>query len=157
MENNIDDLEKQCGEYLNLLQRTKAEFENYKKRSKKEKSDLEYYANEGLLLKLLPILDNIQRSIAFMENGIDARMLRFFEGMKMVEKQFVDLLFEYGVVPFESIGKTFDPNVHQALFVVERDDIESGVVVDEIEHGYMIYDKVLRDAKVSVSKRCEDN
>jgi molecular chaperone GrpE len=138
-------------EYLDMLRRMKAEFENYKKRTRREKADTIRFANEDVFRKMLPILDNLQRGIAIAhEQGMSQDM---FKGIEMVGKQIQDLLADYGVVPFESLNKPFDPNYHEPMSMVDRDDVEDNTVVQELEHGYMMHDRVLRVARVIVSRK----
>lgn len=140
-----------AAEYLDMLQRMKADFENFKKRSRKEKSDTIRFANEDLLRKTLPIVDNLDRGLGFARaQGMATDMLKGFE---MVEKQLLDLLADYGVTPFESLNATFDPNVHEPMTMLERDDVDENTVIEELERGYMIHDRVLRVARVIVSRK----
>lgn len=139
-----------AAEYLDMLQRLKAEFDNYRRRTKKEKADTIVYACEGVVEKILPILDNLQRGIEFSrKSGISDDLLK---GITMVEKQLLDLLAEYGVQPFESLGQKFDPNVHEPMHVLERDDVDEDTVIEEFQRGYKIHDKLLRVAKVVISR-----
>lgn len=145
--------EKRAAEYLDMLQRLKAEFENYKKRVRREQADTIRYANEKLLLKLLPVLDNLQRGIeASRQAGLDESII---EGIAMVERQFLEALAEYGVVPLESLNQPFDPNRHEAMTAMERDDVDENTVIMEMERGYGIHDRVLRAARVIVSRKPE--
>lgn len=138
-------------EYLDMLQRLKAEFENFKKRTRREKADTIRFANEEVLRKILPILDNLQRGISMAgEQGMSEDMLK---GMSMVARQLEDLIADYGVVPFESLNEPFDPNRHEPMTMVDRDDVEDNTVVQELERGYMMHDKVLRVARVIVSRK----
>ena len=140
-----------AAEYLDMLQRMKAEFENFKKRSRKEKSDTIRYANEDLLRKILPIVDNLQRGLGFARSqGMDPDMLK---GMELVEKQLLDMLADYGVTAFESLNARFDPNAHEPMTMIDRGDVEENTVVEELERGYMIHDRVLRVARVIVSRK----
>ena len=139
-----------AAEYLDMLQRLKAEFENYKKRVTREKADTIKYGNGELLLKVLPIVDNLQRAVqASREGGMADDILK---GVEMVEKQLVDLLADYGVEPFESLDQPFDPNRHEPMAVIERDDVEENTVIQELERGYMMHERVLRVARVMVSR-----
>jgi molecular chaperone GrpE len=143
--------EQRAAEYLDMLQRLKAEFENYKKRVRREQADTIRYANEQLLLKLLPVLDNLRRGIeASRQAGLDESII---EGIAMVERQFIDALQEYGVAPFESLNLPFDPNRQEAMTALERDDVEENTVIMEMERGYVIHDRVLRVARVIVSRK----
>jgi molecular chaperone GrpE len=143
-----------AAEYLDMLQRLKAEFENFRRRSRRETADTIRYANEKLLAKLLPILDNIQRGIEFSrKSGMSEDMLK---GIIMVEKQLLGLLSEYGVAPFDSLGNRFDPNVHEPSHMLERDDVDDGTVLEEFQRGYMMHDKLLRVANVVISRKKQE-
>ncbi len=152
----LREAEKQKNEYIEHLQRMKAEFENFKKRTMKEKSDTICFANEKLLGRLLPVVDNLRRGCeAAAEHVKDERGKSILKGIEMVEKQLVELLDEFGAKPFDSLGEVFDSNIHEALYTVPRDDVEDNTVVEEIEKGYMLNEKLLRPAKVAVSRATE--
>lgn len=151
----LEAAERQRAEYLDHLQRLKAEFENYKKRTAREKQDTIRYANEQLLSRLLGVLDNLKRGAGYAaKNAQDEEILK---GIQLVQRQVEDLAADFGVKPFECAGKPFDPNFHEPLYTVENPDIEPNTVVDEVETGYLYHEKVLRPAKVSVSRRPENN
>lgn len=144
-------LEKTCSEYVDHLQRMKAEFENYKKRTERERFETTRYANEQFFRKLLPVMDNLKRGCEYAaQNAHDEEI---FKGVKLVERQLADLVAEFGVKPFESVGKPFDPNYHEPLYTVENSEVEDNTIVTEMEPGYMIHERVLRAAKVAVSRK----
>lgn len=131
------------------LLRKAAEFENYKRRTEGEFLSLTRTANEGLLLTLLPVLDDLNRSLA---SGKDpASHEAFVAGVEMIRAKFLKILEKHGVVPFPSAGKPFDVGYHDALMQVPRPDVAPGIVIQEVEPGYVLHDKVLRHAKVIVS------
>jgi len=144
------DLEAKNKEYLDHLQRLQAEFENYKRRTNKEKSETIKYANSRLAERLLAVVDNLQRGLKLSAGNEAAADI--VNGMRLVERQLADILSEFGVTTFEVLGQKFDPNIHEPVYTVERDNVEADVVVEEIEKGYMIHDKLLRAAKVAVSR-----
>ncbi len=147
----IAELEKTRAEYLDMLQRMKAEFENYKRRTTKEKADALKYGHSRMAEKLLPVLDNLQRGLKFATGGeADAKIL---EGMSLVERQMLDVLAEFSVVPFDSVGEFFDPNIHEALYTVDSPDVEDSRITEEIEKGFRIDEKLLRPAKVVVCRK----
>lgn len=130
--------------------RSYAEFENFKKRVAKEQSDQSRYANERLLKALLPVLDNLARAIG---HAKESRNLdKLVEGLELTQKEFVSVLNKFGVTAIESLGQPFDPVHHQAMLRVETDDQEENTVVEEFEKGYLLHDRVLRPALVSVAK-----
>ncbi|MFH1538097.1 MAG: nucleotide exchange factor GrpE [bacterium] len=148
----VEKLRKQSEEYLDTLRRVQADFENYKKRVKRERADTIAFANEGIIRKLLGVVDNLDRGISCAEGegGSEEDLLA---GIKLVSKQFLDVLSDYGVEPFESAGQPFDPTRHECLYVLERDDLPDQTNVEELEKGFKMRDRVLRVAKVSVSKK----
>ena len=129
------------------LARLQADFQNYRNRTEKEKASVYAYANEKLVLKLLPVIDNLERAIAT-EKEHDA----FFEGVKMIYDELIKVLDNEGIVRFDPVGEKFDPNFHQAIFMEESDEVESEHILETFQVGYMIKDKVIRPAMVKVSK-----
>ncbi len=148
-----ENLKKELNEYKDRLLRKAAEFENYRKRLEADLSNALKYANEKLLLEILPIVDDLERSIASGKEKSDFDS--FYQGIKMIYTKLMKVLEAHGVKPFESIGKPFDVYYHEALLRIPRDDVPPDTVVDEVERGYMYYDKVLRHAKVIVSSPVE--
>jgi molecular chaperone GrpE len=131
------------------LLRKAAEFENYKRRSEGEFSALIKTANEALLLSLLPVVDDLNRSLA---SGKDPQSHEaFFAGVEMIRTKFLKVMEKHGVVPFPSTGKPFDVGFHDALMQLPRADVAAGTVIQEVDPGYLLHDKVLRHAKVIVS------
>ncbi len=144
-----ENLKRELEEYKDRLLRRVAEFENYKKRLEADYSNAVKYANEKLLLEILPIVDDLERSL---ESGKEKPDFdSFYQGVKMIYSKLMKVLESHGVKPFESIGKKFDVYYHDALLRIPRDDVPPDTVIDEVERGYMYYDKVLRHAKVIVS------
>jgi molecular chaperone GrpE len=131
--------------------RLAAEFENYKKRRAREFETLVQSASEDVIRDLLPILDGVGRALAHSENG-DTESEGFQEGIKMIMEQFPRVLYNRNLKEIETIGKPFDPTVHEALMQMPSEIHDAGIVADEIEKGYSLGDKVLRPAKVVVSQ-----
>jgi molecular chaperone GrpE len=131
--------------------RLAAEFENYKKRRAREFETLVQSASEDVIRDLLPILDGVGRALAHSENG-DTESEGFQEGIKMIMEQFPRVLYNRNLKEIETIGKPFDPTVHEALMQMPSEIHDAGIVSDEIEKGYSLGDKVLRPAKVVVSQ-----
>lgn len=134
-------------ELKDQLVRLAADFENFKKRTRREKEDIRKFANEGLLKDILPPLDNLNRALAHVED----RNNPLVQGIEMVAKQFLDILGGYGVTPVDSKGKPFDPAVHDAMGQTPSEEYEPGCIADEFEKGYMIHGRLLRPAKVIVA------
>jgi molecular chaperone GrpE len=129
-------------------QRLAADFENYKRRTRQELGDRTQYANEELLRKLLPILDNLRRAVDHAPEGIDRN---WFDGLRMVVRQFEDTLKAQGVSPISAVGEKFDPAQHEAIAREETDEHEEGTIVEEMQPGYRLHERVLRPTLVKVA------
>lgn len=132
------------------LLRTAAEFDNYRRRSEKEYSNLIRTANSDLIAQLLPILDDLERSISSRTEKTDFDA--FFEGVRLVYAKFTKILQNSGLEYIDAVGKEFDPNLHEALLTMERDGHPANIVIEEHLKGYKMNDKVIRHSKVIVSK-----
>lgn len=132
------------------LLRLAAETENTRKRLEREKADGISYANESLLRELLPVIDNLERALEHAENAGDEGAL--LEGVRMTLKGFLAAIAKHGCAPFESLGKPFDPNYHDAIMQQESADYPEKTVVQELQRGYVLNDRLLRPATVIVSK-----
>ena len=132
------------------LLRRQAEFENYKKRAERERSDYVQFASADLMRELLNVLDSFDLAIrnAASDGSAGDEMLR---GLDLVYKQFLDTLGRFGLKAIEAKGQTFDPNFHQAISTVPSDDLAENTVVEEFRRGYTLHGKLLRAAMVSVS------
>ncbi len=130
--------------------RLAAEFENTKKRLQREREISLKYAEENILKELLPGIDNIERAI---EQGKDSNSLEILlEGVELTRNGLLAILENFGVKPIESIGESFDPNIHEAVAMEETGDMEPNRVLKEFQKGYSYKDRLLRAAKVIVSK-----
>jgi molecular chaperone GrpE len=129
-------------------QRLAADFENYKRRTRQELADRTQYANEELLRKLLPILDNLHRALDHAPEGVDRN---WFDGLRTVVRQFEDTLQAQGVSPIPAVGQKFDPSKHEAIAREETDEHEEGTVVEEMQPGYRLHERVLRPTLVKVA------
>jgi len=132
--------------------RLHAETENFKKRVARENAEMRKYHNEGLIMELLPVVDNLERALSHAdENGESGGLV---DGVKMVYKQCLDALGKFGVkhIPAEK-GSAFDPNMHQAMMQVETYQQEPGTIVDEFQKGYLLNDRVSRATMVTVAKK----
>jgi len=134
-------------ELKDQLMRLAADFENFKKRTRREKEDLRKFANEKLLKDILPALDNLNRALAHVQD----RDNPLVQGIEMVAKQFLDILDGYGVTSVDSKGKPFDPAIHDAMGQTPSEEFEPGCIADEFEKGYLIHGRLLRPAKVIVA------
>jgi molecular chaperone GrpE len=134
-------------EYLELAQRTQAEFENYRKRAAKEAAAAGERAKGGLVRELLPVVDNLERALASAEESEQ----HLAEGVRLVHSELVSVLQRNGVEAFDPTGEAFDPEVHEALSTRSEDGADPGVVLDVVEKGYRLNGTVLRPARVVVS------
>jgi molecular chaperone GrpE len=142
-------LQADLDRFRDLALRSQADFDNYKKRSAREKEEAIKYANSSLLERLVGILDNFELGLAAAkEQGADSPI---YSGMVLVLKQLNDLLAENGLQPIEAEGKTFDPNLHEAIAHEPSSEFPEGSVVRQARRGYRFKDRLLRPAKVVVS------
>jgi molecular chaperone GrpE len=153
VERDLDELaetKRERDEYLDLAQRTKADFENYRRRVVRETSEALARGKADLARELLPALDNLERALGAGENASAHDAL--VKGVAMVRDELHDRLAAAGVEPFDPTGERFDPQLHEALSTRPSDDAEPGVVLETIEKGYRLNGQVLRAAKVVVSQ-----
>ena len=141
----IDELTKQAEQMKDLAQRTQAEFMNYKKRTAKEMQDITVFANEKIMSDLITVLDNFERAMSIEENNDDP----LYKGVELIQKQLIDTLKKYGLQDIEAKDQPFDPNFHHAVMQEEADT--PGMVLEVLQKGYKLKDKVLRAAMVKVS------
>lgn len=143
-------LTRQVEEYLTGLRYLQADFENYKRRVVREKEETIKNANESLIIELLEPYENMERAVANARKTGDEQMAR---GIEMVYAQMTSVFNKRGLKPIESIGKPFDPRLHEALMQEESQGVKDGTVLDEFQRGYTLNSKVIRCSKVKVSKR----
>jgi molecular chaperone GrpE len=153
LKKKLEEKEKEIKEHHDRLLRLAADFENYKKRTTKEKEEWTKFANEDLIRAILPFIDNLERAVNHAQKVSDTGVL--IEGVRLTLQQLLQALNKFGLSTFESVGKPFDPTVHQAMLVVETDQHEPNRVVEEFQKGYLLKDRLLRPATVSVSKAPE--
>lgn len=149
---NIKELQLKCEEYLNGWKRERADFLNYKKEEAERIGSIVNFANEDLIFKILPVLDNLLLAQSHINNA----------GLEQVIKQFQDLLKKEGIEPIKTIGEKFDPATMETVGETESDNktensgsqssAESGKVVEELQKGYTMHEKLIRPAKVKVAK-----
>ena len=143
-----DKRDEQIEELTDRVKRQMAEFENFRKRTEKEKTQMFDMGAKTIVEKILPVIDNFERGFSTVEEADkdDA----FVQGMDMVYKQLMTELTNAGVTPIEAVGKEFDPELHNAVMQVESEEFESGVVAQELQKGYMYKDQVVRHSMVAV-------
>ncbi len=147
-ESELERLKAENAGYLDRLARLQAEFDNFRKRSAREQQDFRDYALVDALKQVLPILDSLDRALKT-EN---ASTEDFRAGVELIDRQFHDVLTRLGVEPIPAAGQPFDPNLHQAIQMVETDSVPDNHVVDELQRGYRIKDRLLRPAMVRVAQ-----
>jgi len=137
--------------YLRLA----AEFENYKRLSQKEQREFTRFANENILRELLPIIDNLERALKAAQDNSEEqpnhKSKGLIQGIELTLKQFLEVLTKFNVKPVASVGTPFDPACHQAVAHVESATIPENLVVEEYQKGYLLHDRILRAAMVTVS------
>ena len=154
-ENNV---EKQIEELNDKLLRSLAENQNLRKIHEKEKEDLIKYSSSSFAREILNLADNLERAFGLFKDSPKFKSEEFKDiilGIELIEKELINSFDKNGIKSFESIGKKFDPNFHQALNEVESEE-ETGTVINEIQKGYMLNDRLLRPALVSISKKKSD-
>jgi len=142
-------LEKQLQQYKDLLLRKAAEFENYKKRVENESASIVKFANEELMTELLPTLDDLERSLKLSKDKKDFES--FYKGVELIYQKMFSVLAAQGVKALETVGKEFNVDFHDALMQVPKSDVAPHTILEEVEKGYTLHDKVIRHAKVIVS------
>ena len=140
------------GENMDKLMRLQADFDNVRKRWDRERSEFTKYANEELLCDLLNIVDEFERSLELSQQKPE-NYTAFLKGVEMILAHLHDLMKKNGVKCMDAQGKCFDPQYHEALMTVDKDDCPEHTIVDELQKGYMMNDRVLRTAKVQVSRK----
>ena len=147
-------LKQEIAELKDSLLRRLAEFENYKKRTEVYQSELLKYAAQSFILEMLQVYDDFERSLTHVEGAKDIDAIK--SGMKLVFDKFTKTLNDQGVTKMETKGKEFDVNLHDALLQQATNEVEPDIVLSEVEPGYMYKDKVIKHAKVIVSKELEE-
>lgn len=146
LESKLKEKQKESDEYLELLRRTMADFDNYRKRTNKEKESIYNEGTCDTVKEFLPVLDNLERAISY-ESVSDS----LTKGVEMVYKQFNDILKKIGVEEIEAQGVEFDPDYHNAVMHIEDESLGSNVVVEVLQKGYKLKEKVLRHSVVKVA------
>ncbi len=145
---DVEELTRERDEYLDSLQRLKAEFDNYRKRAAREQASFAARAGESLLKELLPILDDLERALDAAESHEEAKLE---EGVRLVHRSLFEALRKQGLEVIDTDG-AFDPHVHEALLAQPIEDAEPGSVVQVLQKGYRLGDRVLRPARVVVAE-----
>jgi molecular chaperone GrpE len=148
LQGELERVRAERASYLDLAARLQAEFDNYRKRNAKEQQDYRDYALADALRSLLPILDSLDRAA----NTKAASLDDFHAGIELIDKQFHDALAKLGVQAIEAEGAPFDPNLHQAEQMVDSEEVQDNHVLDEMQRGYKLKERLLRPAMVRVAR-----
>ncbi len=153
LEERLDQIKKELttvteekDKYLNKLKRMKADFVNYRNRSKKEKGRIESRTKMDFINSVLPVIDNFERALKSVDEDSE-----FLSGVQMIYKQLLDVLKKEGLEIIDTEGQEFNPEYHEAIMQLETDEYESGYIVEEVQRGYILEDKVVRPAMVKVA------
>ncbi|WP_437306911.1 nucleotide exchange factor GrpE [Sorangium sp. So ce388] len=149
-EDKLGEVQAEAARMREQLLRTAADFDNFRKRSRREVEEAQRRGRESILKDLLPVFDNLERAASHAENAPDVKSVA--EGVRIVAKQFVDTLERMGIKRIAAVGKPFDPSVHEAIQQIESTEHPAGVVIAEVQPGYMLGDYLIRAAMVVVSK-----
>ncbi|MCK4614389.1 MAG: nucleotide exchange factor GrpE [Thermoplasmata archaeon] len=141
---------KMVNDYREALQRVAADFDNFRKRSEKDRESIIKFANEGLISRLLDVLDNLERAL---KNVEDREEDPFVQGIQMIYDQSLKIMEEEGLEAIDKTGVAFDPYKHEAMMQVVNDELEENTVIDILQKGYYLKNKVIRPAKVQISKK----
>lgn len=149
----IEEREKEIGELKDRLLYQQADFENFKKLKAKEKQEVLRFGNETLIKEILPVIDNLERAIEHASKTGESKSI--VEGVELTLSGLLKVLERFSVQRVEALDKKFDPNIHEAVYQEERDDVDPGTVVGELQKGYIMDGRLLRPAMVSVAKKPE--
>lgn len=149
LEAELKQSKDQSNEHFAHLQRLQAEFDNYRKRTQKEKEETVKYAAERIIEAMIPILDNFERAVNSTKTNQDFNA--FAQGIEMISKQMQNTLAREGLTVIEAVGQPFDPKLHEAVLQVESEEYPGNTVVEELQKGYYLKEKVLRPSMVKVS------
>ena len=148
LKKEIEEKDQKIDDYHSSIQRLQADFENYKKRTEKHMSEYIKYANEGLILQIIDIYEDLERALKSDEKGENLK-----EGVEIIYKNLKELLKKQGLTEIPSRGEKFDPFKHEALMTEKHEEYENGMITEELAKGYLLNDKVIKYAMVKVCKK----
>ena len=148
----IEELKIKNEELLNKVLYSQAEFANYKKRRELEVGNMLKYSNQEIVTELLPIVDNFERAIKLDDANLNDELSKFLEGFKLIYTHLIELFKKFEVSEIDCLNKEFDANLEQALMTVKVEGVKPGIVVEVLQKGYMLKDKMIRPALVKVSE-----
>jgi molecular chaperone GrpE len=144
-----EELKTENGSLKDQLLRKQAEFENYRRRTERERTDIYKRGKKEVLIEMLSVLDNFERAITSVGNAAEEDALKL--GIELIYKQFKDILTRMGIEPVDSVGQFFDPHVHEAVTIEQTSEHEANTVIEEFQKGYKLGDQLLRPAQVKVA------
>lgn len=147
----LDAALKESADHYERLLRVSAEFENFKKRSAREMAEYQKFANQSLVKDLLPIIDNLELALKSANKTANSADECLIDGVELTRKEILKVLENYSVQQIEALGKAFDPNFHEAVMREESDDYPENTVVNEMQKGYLMHDRLIRPSMVVVS------
>ena len=150
LDDHVSKLTEEKAQIHDQLLRTMADFQNFRKRTQQEQGLIRQYATESLIMTLLPVMDNFERTVVAAEKGAPIESL--ISGVRATEKQFRFIIEQQGITKIASVGQPYDSDLHEAIGTVKSDDFPSETVVEEVEPGYKMGDKVIRHSKVRVAE-----
>lgn len=150
----LEATKKQLEDEKDRVMRLNAEFDNFRKRTLKEREEFIKYANEKLILELIDVCESLERGLENVKNTDNKDKL--IEGMELIYKQFKNVLEKNGLTPIKALGEKFDPYKHEAMMQTLTDECEENTILEEFTRGYMLNNRVIRYSKVRVSKKKED-
>ena len=156
LEAKLEAKEKEAGETYDRLLRVSAEFDNFKKRSSREMEEFRRFANQSLIKEMLSVVDNLELAINS-TNGPKAIDRDLLQGLEMTHKEILKVFEKFNVKPIDAKGQPFDPTFHEAVMQEETNDSPKNTVINELQRGYMIHDRLLRPSMVVVAKPKEND
>jgi len=156
LEAKLESKEKEAGETYDRLLRVSAEFDNYKKRSSREMEEFRKFANQSLIKEMLSVVDHLELAMNS-TNGRKALDKDLLQGLEMTHREILKVFEKFNVKPIDAKGQQFDPTFHEAVMQEETDDSPKNTVINELQRGYMIHDRLLRPSMVVVAKPKENN
>ncbi|MCF6137981.1 nucleotide exchange factor GrpE [Pseudalkalibacillus berkeleyi] len=149
--NRGTEIEQELDEIKNRLLRTQADYDNFRRRTREEKEAAAKYRAQSIVEGLLPVIDNFERALSM--EAAEEQNESLLQGMKMVYNQLIEALKNEGVEEVDAVGAEFDPHLHQAVMQVQEDDHEDNTVVEVLQKGYVLKDRVIRPAMVKVNSK----
>lgn len=153
LKKQLEEKDKEIKAFQEKLLYMQAEFENFKKLKMKEKQETLKYGNEALIKEFIPVVDNLEMALGHASKTDDSKGV--LEGVQLTLNEFLKVLEKSGITRVDAVGKIFDPNLHEAVYQEERDDMEPDTVISEYQKGYLLNERLIRPSRVILSKKPE--